>query len=107
MHWESTRESESAFFFLDPSCPSGCAWQPLRCDRTWTNDPALACLSVGQARLLSLDRVLVRRQHDDWREWIYISIMDKLCVPCDADPNGLIDFNRPPADDEQVPGRRL
>jgi hypothetical protein len=103
VHWESTRESESGSWLPDPSCLFECAWQPLmRYHRTWTNDPALACLSVGQARLLSLDRVLVRRQHDDWREWIYISIMDKLCVPCDTGPlNGLSN------DDEQVPGRRL
>jgi hypothetical protein len=46
--------------------------------RTWSNEPSLTCLAVGQARNLSLDRVLVRRAHDDWREWIYISIMDKL-----------------------------
>jgi hypothetical protein len=47
--------------------------------RTWTNDTALGCLSLGQARMQGLDRIYTpRKSHDDWREWIYLSLMDKL-----------------------------
>lgn len=47
--------------------------------RTWTNDSALACLAIGQARMQSVDRIMApRKSHDDWREWIYLSLMDKL-----------------------------
>jgi hypothetical protein len=29
-----------------------------------------------------LDRIMMpRRSHDDWREWIYLSLMDKLSIP--------------------------
>lgn len=47
--------------------------------RTWTNDDALACLAIGQARMQSLDRLMSpRKSHDDWLEWIYLSLMDTL-----------------------------
>lgn len=45
---------------------------------TWVSDSALACMTVGHARAMSLDRINAKRSHDDWREWIYISIMDKM-----------------------------
>lgn len=47
---------------------------------TWVNDPSLAALAVAQARTVGLHRVFqARRTHDDWREWIYIAIMDQMC----------------------------
>ncbi|ORY31646.1 hypothetical protein BCR39DRAFT_87706 [Naematelia encephala] len=47
---------------------------------TWTNEPTLALLAIGHARVLDLDKLHApRRTHDDWREWIYASIMDHLC----------------------------
>jgi len=45
---------------------------------TWSNDGALACLVIGHARNLGLDRLNSRKTHDDWREWVYLSIMDHL-----------------------------
>lgn len=39
-------------------------------------------MTVANARLLGLDRIWTpRKTHDDWREWIYLSIMDRLLVP--------------------------
>ncbi|WVQ78974.1 hypothetical protein IAT38_001066 [Cryptococcus sp. DSM 104549] len=44
---------------------------------TWTNDTTLAGLAIAQARAMGLHHP--RRTHDDWREWIYLVIMDHLC----------------------------
>ncbi|XAO26259.1 hypothetical protein I312_105094 [Cryptococcus bacillisporus CA1280] len=44
---------------------------------TWTNDTIYAGLAVAHGRMMGLDRQ--RRTHDDWREWIYIVIMDNMC----------------------------
>ncbi|WWD19831.1 hypothetical protein CI109_104298 [Kwoniella shandongensis] len=47
---------------------------------TWTNDHLFAGIAISQARSLGLDKIhLPRRSHDDWREWIYLVIMDHLC----------------------------
>ncbi|WVF67314.1 hypothetical protein IAT40_002065 [Kwoniella sp. CBS 6097] len=47
---------------------------------TWVNDPTYATLAVAQARLIGLDKLFHhRRTHDDWREWIYLIIMDHFC----------------------------
>ncbi|KAK4683437.1 hypothetical protein P7C73_g6828, partial [Tremellales sp. Uapishka_1] len=49
-------------------------------DSTWTNDPSLAALAVGEAKNSGLDKIsTTRKSHDDWREWIYLTIMDQLC----------------------------
>ena len=46
---------------------------------SWSNDPTLACLTIGHARSSGLDRIYSpRRSLDDWREWIYLTIMDQL-----------------------------
>ncbi|KAK8853402.1 hypothetical protein IAR55_004108 [Kwoniella newhampshirensis] len=47
---------------------------------TWINDQSFAGLAISQARSLGLEKVHhPRRTHDDWREWIYLVIMDHLC----------------------------
>ncbi|OCF34257.1 hypothetical protein I316_04210 [Kwoniella heveanensis BCC8398] len=47
---------------------------------TWINDPTYAALAISQARLIGLDKLFHhRRTHDDWREWIYLIIMDHFC----------------------------
>ncbi|RXK40818.1 hypothetical protein M231_01877 [Tremella mesenterica] len=47
---------------------------------TWSNDTKLTSLTMSHARNQGLDRVLLTRaSHDDWREWIYLAIMDQLC----------------------------
>ncbi|WVW86370.1 hypothetical protein I302_108415 [Kwoniella bestiolae CBS 10118] len=47
---------------------------------TWINDPTYAAVSIAQARSAGLDRLFAaRKTHDDWREWIYLVIMDHLC----------------------------
>ena len=47
--------------------------------RTWVDDPALVALAVAHGRILRLDRIwLGRKTNDDWREWIYLSIMEYL-----------------------------
>lgn len=49
--------------------------------RTWTGDHALAALAIAEARRQGIERILTtRRSLDDWREWIYLSLMDKLYV---------------------------
>lgn len=54
--------------------------QLLTC-RAWTNDTPLVALAVAHGRTLGLDRIWSpRKTHDDWREWIYLSIMDHLQV---------------------------
>ncbi|ORX39447.1 hypothetical protein BD324DRAFT_332943 [Kockovaella imperatae] len=54
---------------------------------TWTNDCALISLAMAQARLLGLDRIWDRRRsHDDWREWVYLAIMDHLSQLVDFEP---------------------
>lgn len=45
---------------------------------TWTNDHALSCLATGLARDLGLDRLALRRAHDEWREWIYVVLADHM-----------------------------
>jgi hypothetical protein len=55
------------------------SWERVLTERTWTSDSALGCLALGQARMQGLDKIQTpRRSHDDWREWIYLSLMDKL-----------------------------
>lgn len=47
--------------------------------RTWTNDSSLASLAISNGRLQGLDRIWsAAKSHDDWREWIYLTIMDHL-----------------------------
>ncbi|WWD03957.1 hypothetical protein V865_002015 [Kwoniella europaea PYCC6329] len=47
---------------------------------TWINDPTYSAISIAQARSAGLDRLFaMRKTHDDWREWIYLVIMDHLC----------------------------
>jgi hypothetical protein len=46
--------------------------------RTWKNDTALATLTVGLARRQEHDRLLSRKTQDDWREWIYVYILDHM-----------------------------
>ncbi|WRT70030.1 uncharacterized protein IL334_007023 [Kwoniella shivajii] len=47
---------------------------------TWINDPSYAALSIAQARLEGMDRLYQpRKNSDDWREWVYMVIMDHLC----------------------------
>ncbi|WVR09585.1 hypothetical protein IAU60_006655 [Kwoniella sp. DSM 27419] len=47
---------------------------------TWINDPTFAALAIAQARVAGVDKLFhPRRNHDDWREWIYLIIMDHLC----------------------------
>jgi hypothetical protein len=46
---------------------------------TWTGDHALAALAIGEARRQGIERILSsKRSLEDWREWIYLSLMDKL-----------------------------
>lgn len=48
-------------------------------DRTWTADHSLAALAIGEARRQGIERILAtKRLLEDWREWIYLSLMDKL-----------------------------
>ena len=48
---------------------------------TWTNDGTLTALAMAHARRLGLDHIWDRRKmHDDWREWVYLAIMDYLWV---------------------------
>lgn len=55
---------------------------------TWTNDSSLASLAISNGRLQGLDRIWSAvKSHDDWREWIYLTIMDHLCQ--------LVDLNNP------------
>ena len=72
--------------------------------RTWLNDTALAALTVGLARRQEHDRALSRKTQDDWREWIYVFILDHMCVrpiivflDCEADINriNLVDWSSP------------
>ncbi|WWC91905.1 uncharacterized protein L201_006855 [Kwoniella dendrophila CBS 6074] len=55
---------------------------------TWINEPLYASISISQARSAGLDRLsFPRKHHDDWREWIYLVIMDHLChIPCFLPP---------------------
>ena len=46
---------------------------------SWTNDPFIVAMAVAQGRLSGLSRIWgYRKSHDDWREWIYLSIMDRM-----------------------------
>lgn len=54
--------------------------------RTWLNDTALAALTVGLARRQEHDRLLPRKTQDDWREWIYVFILDHMSVDVEHFP---------------------
>ncbi|CAD6563815.1 MAG: hypothetical protein TREMPRED_001389 [Tremellales sp. Tagirdzhanova-0007] len=46
----------------------------------WSKNTTLACLAIGLARTSGLNRISSPlRTQDDWREWIYLTIMDQLC----------------------------
>nr|ODN80299.1 hypothetical protein L203_05887 [Cryptococcus depauperatus CBS 7841] len=52
---------------------------------TWTNDPIYTGLAISQARAMGMQHA--KRTQDDWREWLYIIIMDNLChVPDYIEP---------------------
>nr|XP_019010520.1 uncharacterized protein I206_04991 [Kwoniella pini CBS 10737]OCF49301.1 hypothetical protein I206_04991 [Kwoniella pini CBS 10737] len=54
---------------------------------TWINEPVYAAVSIAQARSAGLDKVFgPKKNHDDWREWIYLVIMDHLCHIPDYQP---------------------
>ena len=63
------RETQTS---IDPACRS----------RMWSKNTTLACLAIGLARTSGLNRISSPlRTQDDWREWIYLTIMDQLYVP--------------------------
>ena len=47
-------------------------------NRTWLNDTALATMTVGLSRRHEQDRLHARKSQDDWREWIYVFILDHM-----------------------------
>ncbi|WWC64796.1 uncharacterized protein I303_107409 [Kwoniella dejecticola CBS 10117] len=54
---------------------------------TWINEPVYAAVAIAQARSAGLDKLNApRKNHDDWREWIYLVIMDHLCHIPDFQP---------------------
>ena len=47
--------------------------------RTWFGDHSMAALTMSHARGLGLDRIRgPRKTPEDWREWIYLCLMDKM-----------------------------
>lgn len=54
---------------------------------TWFCDLPLAAMAISHARAIGLDRIRsARKTPEDWREWIYLSLMDKICHAVDFVP---------------------
>lgn len=52
---------------------------PRLTDSTWFGDLSMAGLAMSHARALGLDKIRnPRKTPEDWREWIYLSLMDKM-----------------------------